>query len=85
MKSTSTLRTRYDTIAQAESDGWRRASRKTDRDISGGNSYGYVFESSDGRMSTTIVFTKELNRMGWPGCCMEMFRDSQPRPQSAES
>lgn len=76
MKSTSTLRTRYETIAHAEADGWRRASRRIDRDTSGGNSYGYSFESRDGHTSTTIVFTKELNRMGWPGCCMEMFRVS---------
>lgn len=67
-------RTSYATIADAESDGWRRI-RKSDKDVSGGNSFGYDFISKNGKRSQTITFSKEVNRMGTFGCCMEMFKD----------
>lgn len=71
-------RTVYATFQQAQADGWRRIDHKTDRDISGGDSFGYKYESPDGHTSTTIIFTKECNKMEFPGCCVQMFRDSNP-------
>jgi hypothetical protein len=70
----TTLRTRYNTIVEAEADGWRRVNRKKDRDVSGGNYMGYEYQSPDGETSTTIVLSKERNRIGTMGCCVEMFR-----------
>lgn len=69
-------RTRYATIQEAQADGWRRVNRKADRDISGGNFFGYVYKSPDGQTSTTITLTQDRNRLGQLGCCVEMFRDS---------
>jgi hypothetical protein len=67
-------RTNYATIADAEADGWRRIC-KSDKDVSGGNSFGYDFISANGKRSQTITFSQETNRMGAFGCCMEMFKD----------
>lgn len=69
-------RTRYSTFQEAQADGWRRVNRKADRDISGGNSFGYQYQS-DGQTSTTIALTNERNTMGRLGCFVEMFRDSE--------
>jgi hypothetical protein len=49
--------------------------RKTDRDISGGNFFGYEYQSPEGQTSTTINLTQEHNNIGTLGCCVEMLRD----------
>jgi hypothetical protein len=69
-------RTRYATFQEAQADGWRRVNRKTDRDVSGGNSIGYEYQSPNGQISTTIILTQERNKIGQLGCCVQMFRDS---------
>lgn len=69
-------RTSYATFQEAHADGWRRVNRKTDRDISGGNFFGYKHQSPDGQKSSTITLTQERNTIGGLGCCVEMFRDS---------
>jgi|688.fasta_scaffold2390226_1 hypothetical protein len=69
-------RTRYATFQEAQADGWRRVNRRTDRDVSGGNFFGYKYESPDGQESTTIALTQERNKIGRLGCYVEMFRDS---------
>jgi hypothetical protein len=69
-------RTSYATFQEAQADGWRRVNRKTDRDISGGNFFGYEYQSPDGQYSTTITLTQERNKIGQLGCCVKMFRDS---------
>lgn len=66
----------YTTLQEAQSDGWRRVNRKTDRDISGGNFFGYKYQSPDAQVSTTITLTQERNKPGTLGCCVEMFCDS---------
>jgi hypothetical protein len=68
-------RTRYATRAEAIADGWRSLNRRTDRDISGGNFMGYLYQSPDGQQSTQVWFTEEKNRLGQPGCFAQMFRD----------
>ena len=78
--STTKPRTRYATYAEAQADGWRRVNRSTDRDVSGIGyggvaMFGYTFESPDGQTSTTIRLTDERNKLGRPGCVVEMFRD----------
>ena len=69
-------RTRYATLQEAQADGWRRVNCKNDRDVSGGNFFGYKYQLPDGQASTTITLTQEPNRIGQRGCCIEMFRDS---------
>jgi hypothetical protein len=69
-------RTNYTTIEEAQADGWRRVNRKTDRDISGGNYFGYEYQSPDGQTSTTISLSMERNKIGGLGCCAQMFRGS---------
>jgi hypothetical protein len=69
-------RTSYATLQEAQADGWRRVNHKTDRDVSGGNFVGYKYQSPNGQESTTITLTQERNKIGWLGCCVEMFRDS---------
>jgi hypothetical protein len=69
-------RTRYATVQEALADGWRRVNHRTDRDASGGNYIGYKYQSPDGQETTTIFLTKERNKIGQLGCCVEMFRDS---------
>jgi hypothetical protein len=69
-----TIRTTYATRAEAEADGWRSINRQTDRDVTEGLAMGYAFEAPDGQRSTQIIFTKEPNKMGWKGCCAQMFR-----------
>jgi hypothetical protein len=68
-------RTSYATFQEAHADGWRRVNRKTDRDISGGNFFGYEYQSPEGQTSTTINLTQEHNNIGTLGCCVEMLRD----------
>ena len=69
-------RTCYATLQEAQANGWRRVNRKTDRDVSGGNFFGYEYQSPNGQKSTTITLAQERNRIGQLGCCVEMFRDS---------
>lgn len=69
-------RTSYATFQEAQADGWRQVNRKTDRDISGENFFGYEYQSPDGQESTTIRLTQERNKIGRLGCFVEMFRDS---------
>lgn len=76
MTSPARKRTSYATFQEAQADGWRQVNRKTDRDISGGNSFGYEYQSPDGQASTTITLTQERNSIGKLGCYVEMFRDS---------
>ena len=75
MTSHARQRTSYATFQQALDDGWRRVNRKTDRDISGENFFGYEYQSPDGQSSTTITLTQERNSIGKLGCHVEMFRD----------
>lgn len=76
-------RTIYATFQDAQADGWRRVNRRTDLDISGGNSFGYEYQSPDGQRSTTIMLTQERNKLGTFGCVAQMFRPSTPStPQS---
>ena len=75
---TTTFRTRYATRAEALADGWCSVNRKADRDISGGNFFGYKYQSSDGQDSTTIALTHERNAIGTLGCFVEMFRVDAP-------
>jgi hypothetical protein len=72
--STTKFRTTYPTRADAEADGWRSVNRQTDRDVSGDPFMGYHFEAPDGQQSTQITLTDATNRMGWKGCCVQMFR-----------
>ncbi len=76
---TATLRTRYEFLADAESDGWRRVNRSIDVDVSGGNWVGYEFKALDGQFSRTIVLSQESNKLGsmW-GYCLQMFRTTTP-------
>lgn len=70
----ATIRTTYTTRTEAEADGWRSVNRRADRDVTEGPFFGYDYEAPDGQQSTTITFTEATNRMGWKGCCAEMFR-----------
>ena len=76
MTQSNRQRTSYATFQDAQADGWRRVNRRTDRDISGGNLFGYEYQSPDGEESTTITLTQERNKIGGLGCCVEMFRGS---------
>jgi hypothetical protein len=76
MTTANRQRTRYATLQEAEADGWRRVNRRGDRDVSGGNSFGYEYQSPGGQTSATITLTQERNKIGMLGCCVQMFRDS---------
>ena len=67
-------RTTYATRAEAEADGWRSVTRRSDRDVTEGPFMGYEFEAPDGQRSTQITLTEATNRLGWKGCCAQMFR-----------
>lgn len=70
----STTTRRYATYAEAEADGWRRINHSTDRDVSGLNMRGYVYQAPDGTLSETITLTEERNKLGRPGAFAAMIR-----------
>jgi hypothetical protein len=60
-------------IEDAIAAGWRRPGAK-DIDVSGGQSYGYVFvDSDDGARSVTVYLSREPNKIGGTGAYLSMF------------
>jgi len=68
------MRTSYEFLKDAEADGWRRVNTSIDVDMSGANWMGYQFKALDGQVSATISLSRDSNKLGWLGCCLQMFR-----------
>jgi len=63
----------FKTFADALSAGYDAVNRRTDRDTSGTNSYGYSYENEVGRKTVTVWFSEDKNAMGQPGCFRPMY------------
>jgi hypothetical protein len=81
----------FRTYAEAVEAGYRRPNRKTDRDTSGPNSFGYSYENADGERTVAVGFSEERNKLGQLGCVVPMYppRETnlgkpQPRIDTAE-
>lgn len=80
----------FPTIEDALAAGYRKPRRggalHHDRDISGGNSFGYAYEEpGTGRRTVTVTLTEERNRLGRPGCFAALFPPSdEDQPCSIE-
>lgn len=62
----------FKNFAEARAAGYR-SPQSCDRDVSGGNFFGYAYEAPDGTRSITVKLTEELNKMRQPGAYAEMF------------
>jgi hypothetical protein len=63
----------FKTLQEALDAGYRLVNRKTDKDISGFNSFGYDYQNQDGEETVTVWFSEELNSMKKPGCFRPMY------------
>jgi hypothetical protein len=68
-----TFATKEDAIAA----GYRPVNRKTAKDTSGPNSFGYDFQDSEGNETVTVWLTEEKNKLGQKGCFLPMY---PPKP-----
>ena len=64
----------FDTTAQAVAAGYRAPSKAAgDKDVSGPNSFGYVFVATDGQQTVTVTLRQEKNKIGSLGAYAAMF------------
>jgi hypothetical protein len=75
----------FTTRAAAVAAGYRTPDRKTDRDISGRNLFGYRFQAPDGQTTVTVRLTEETNSAGQIGCYTPMFPPAAERYPSQEA
>lgn len=63
----------FKTTADAIRAGYRPVNRKTDRDISGPNSFGYDYRDEDSNETVTVWLTEEKNKLGRKGAFRPMY------------
>ena len=67
----------FKTFADAESAGYAYPS-SLDKDVSGANSYGYVYERKNGQRTVTVWASEEFNRARQKGSFQPMFPPATP-------
>jgi hypothetical protein len=70
---------KFATYADAVAAGYRspiRSGQNRDKDVSGPNKFGYVFENEGGDQTVTVWFTNEKNKMGGTSSFAPMFPPS---------
>ena len=66
----------FETKSEAIKNGYR-IPNDSDIDISGNNSFGYIFQDKQGNKSIMVSLTKTKNRMGYLGAYAPMFPPNQ--------
>lgn len=75
-KEITIMNPEFSTYMDAIAAGYQTVNRRTDKDISGDGYFGYEFER-DGKQTVSVYFSKELNKLGQPGCYRPMYPPSK--------
>ena len=63
----------FQTMQQAMDAGYTRVNRKTDKDISGGRSFGYNWQNPSGQKTVDVYITEAKNKGGGTGAVCPMY------------
>lgn len=68
---------RFNTKQDALDAGYKPVNRKTDKDISGVDSFGYNFQNKEGDETVTVWISEELRMSGQKGYAVPMYPPKQ--------
>lgn len=63
----------FDTMQQALDAGYSRVNRKTDKDVSGGRSFGYDWQNVSGQKTVDVWIKEAKNKGGKIGAVCPMY------------